>query len=73
MEKSEVEKLIESHTEELTDVDLAELMTNSDNEDDENENEETERPNFNLGTLAELFRYSKELTDKMFEYDPFME
>ncbi|KYO18035.1 hypothetical protein Y1Q_0011635 [Alligator mississippiensis] len=71
MEELEVEELIELHAEELTDEDLAELMTNS--EDEDNENEEMEGPNFNLGTLAELFRYSKQLTDKMFEYDPSME
>lgn len=58
MEEMEVKDLLVSHAKELTQEDLEKLVKASEDDDDD-ETKEVKKQNFNLKTLAEIFRYGK--------------
>ena len=74
MEDVDVEELLASHSAELTDEDLEELVRSDDdpNGDDDNE-EEHSASKITLSGINEIFLDMKRLCDKVVDLDPFME
>ena len=74
MEEVDVEELLASHSAELTDEDLEELVRSDEdaNGDDDNE-EEHSAAKITLSGLNEIFLDMKKLCDKVVDLDPFME
>jgi hypothetical protein len=69
MQPHELEEMIQSHTEELTEEDLEELI----NEDDIEDEEVTARSTLNPKALTEIMKLQRALIDKVMECDPVME
>jgi hypothetical protein len=70
MQPHELEELIVSHTEELTEEDLEELINEDDSEDEE---EVIARSTINTKALTEIMKLQLALIDRVMECDPGME
>ncbi|CAM5078512.1 unnamed protein product [Natator depressus] len=70
--EEEIEELIESHRETLTNEELEELIKSS-TEDEDVDDEQEEPASWNLHKFAEVFQAAKHLNDLISEYNPPME
>lgn len=75
MQEDDVEELIESHRETLTDEDLEELVKSTEEEEQETQDDEnpTDLPIWTLEKFATVFSKVQELKDLILEYDPAIE
>ena len=77
LDDSEVQELIASHSSELTDEDLEELVRSDeeagDDDDDDEEEEVGQRSKLSLATITDILVSIRNACDRIVDVDPFME